>query len=79
MVFLGYGIIELPRKFYMHTSLQKSIDYEYYRIQQKDDIWEEVKYKLEEYVAAVLYLEDKVEGLRQYHTQIMEIIPEKFI
>jgi hypothetical protein len=30
MIFLGYGIIELPRKFFLHSSLEKSIDYEYY-------------------------------------------------
>ena len=56
------------------------LQYQYYWIKQKEETWEEIKMKLEEYIAAIIYLEDKYSGkLKDYWTRIWETIPEKLV
>ena len=81
ILFLGYGIVAVPKKYFGMKSFSFRKKFVYCKVARKEDIYQDKKYNLEELAITALSLYERIENpkLKSYANQIIKKWPETFM
>ena len=78
IIFMSYGAVNLPKKYFKMRKV--NLDYEYFRVSQKEEQQEEYLNRVEELSGAAIYLDRICEGdFKIYCAIIIARIPENIL
>ena len=81
ILFLGYGIIAVPKKYYGMKSFAFRRQFVYFKVYNKEETYHDKRFKLEELAATAIALSKKVTDpeLKKYAKIILNSCPDEFL